>query len=163
MIETEGLVVEVAGDVAYIRAQRQSSCGGCAKQGESCGSATLLGFLALKTPLYQARNPLGTKAGDRVVIGVEDEMLFRGVLALYIPPLLLLVAGAIGGHLLAATPAAADGYAMLGALLGLAAGYFWARRYSARMANGGRYQAVVLNRVVEGKVVNFYGESHRKC
>lgn len=163
MIETEGVVVEVAGDVAYIQAQRQSSCGGCAQQGEHCGTATLIGFLGRKTPLYQARNQLGAKAGERVVIGVEEGMLFKGVLAIYIPPLLLLVAGAISGHLLAATPSAADGYAMLGALIGLAAGYFGARNYSVRMADGGCYQAVVLNRVGEAKVVNFYGESHRKC
>ncbi len=163
MIEAEGVVVKVEGDVAYIQAQRQSSCGGCAKQGESCGTATLIGFFDRKMPLYRARNQLGVKAGDRVVIGVADRMLFKGVLAIYIPPLLLLVTGAISGNQLAATPAAADGYAMLGALIGLVAGYFGSRYYSARMTDGGGYQPVVLNRVVEGNVVNFYGESHKKC
>lgn len=163
MIETEGVVVKVEGDVAYIQAQRKSSCGGCAKQGESCGTSTLIGFFDTKTPLYRARNALGVKAGERVVIGMEDGMLYKGVMAIYLPPLFLLLVGAIGGHLLAATPALAETYAMLGALAGLAAGFFGARYYSTRMTDGGRYQPVVLNRIHEANVVNFYGEGSKKC
>jgi positive regulator of sigma E activity len=90
-------------------------------------------------------------------------MLYRGVMAIYLPPLFLLLAGAIGGHMLAATPAIAETYAMLGALAGLAAGFFGARYYSTRMTDGGRYQPVVLNRIHEGTVVNFYGEGGKKC
>lgn len=163
MIETEGMVVKVEGDVAYIQARRQSSCSGCAKQDEGCGTATLIGFFDAKTPLYRARNQLGVKTGDRVVIGIADGMLFRGVMAIYLPPLLLLLAGALGGHFLAATPAAAEVYAMLGALAGLAAGFFGARYYSARLTGGGRYQPVVLNRICDGNPINFYGEGSKKC
>ena len=163
MIETEGVVVKVEDGIAYIQAQRQSSCGGCAKQNEGCGTAKLVGYFDGKTPLYQARNPLGVKVGERVVIGVEDATLFRGVLAIYLPPLLLLVAGAIGGHQLAETPQAAESYAMLGALAGLAAGFFGTRFFSARMTQDGRYQPVILSRKSENSLVNFYGEHHRKC
>lgn len=163
MVETEGVVVKVEGDVAYIQAQRQSSCGWCAKQGESCGTSTLIGFFATQTPWYRARNALGVKAGERVVIGVEDGALYKGVMAIYLPPLLLLLAGAIGGHLLAATPAVAETYAMLGALAGLTAGFFGARYFSARLTEAGRCQSVVLKRVYEGHVVNFYGVGSNKC
>jgi sigma-E factor negative regulatory protein RseC len=163
MIETEGVVVKVEDGIAFIQAQRQSSCGGCAKQGEGCGTSTLVGYFDGRTPLYQARNPLGVKVGERVVIGVENTTLLRGVLAIYLPPLLLLVAGAVGGHQLADTPQAAESYAMLGALVGLAAGFFGARLFSARMTRGGRYQPVILSRKADHSFVNFYGENHRKC
>jgi len=159
MIEAEGVVVKVEGDVAYIQAQRASSCGGCAQQGGSCGSATLIGFFGRKTPWYSARNPVGAKVGERVVVGIEELALFKGVLAIYVPPLLLLVAGAIAGHRLAVAPAAADGYAMLGALLGVVAGYFGSRYAAARLAAGEGNQPVVLNRLGEANVVNYYGES----
>lgn len=163
MIETEGVVVKVEDGIAFVQVQRQSSCGGCAKQGEGCGTSTLMGYFDNKTPLYQARNPLGIKVGERVRIGVEDATLLRGVLAIYLPPLLLLVAGALGGHQLADAPQAAEGYAMLGALAGLAAGFFGARFFSARMTQGGRYQPVILGRKTENPIVNFYGEGHKKC
>lgn len=163
MIESEGLVVRVEGDSAYIQAQRKSSCGGCAKEGESCGTSTLIGFFDKKTPLYRARNDLGAKVGDRVVIGVEDGVLYQGMLAIYLPPLLLLLAGAIGGQSMAATPAAGEIYAMGGALAGLAAGFFWSRNYSARLSAGGRYQPVILSKVFVGAVVDFHEGGNKRC
>jgi sigma-E factor negative regulatory protein RseC len=163
MIESEGVVVKVEGDIAYVQAQRQSSCSGCSKGEESCGTSALLGILEKKIPLYRARNQFGVKVGDRVVIGVTEGIFQKGVTAIYLPPLLLLLAGAIGGSMLASTSAASENYSMIGALAGLSAGFLWSRYFSARMGAGGRYQPVVLSRVFEGDVVNFHGGSHRKC
>ena len=160
MHETEGVVIRVEGDIAYIRAQRQSSCGGCSGN-TSCGTASLASLFG--NPLYRTHNPIGAKAGDRVVIGVPEDALFRGALALYAPPLLLLLAGAIGGQAMAPTPDAGEGYSIIGAALGVAASFFWARFHSARMVASGRYQPVILNKVLEGVAVNFYEGVNMKC
>lgn len=149
MHKTEGMVVRIDGDFAYIQAKRQSSCGGCAREGGSCGTSALIGFFDKKTPLYRARNDLGVKAGDRVVIGMSEDAFFKGAMVLYLPPLLLLLVGAIGGNMMAPTPVAGEGYSIAGAALGVVAGFFWSRFHSKRMAADMYYQPEILG------VVNF--------
>lgn len=162
MHQTEGWVVKVEGDVAYIQAQRQSSCCGC-NSNAGCGTVALTGFFDKSPPLCRASNRVGAKTGDRVVIGMAEDALLKGALALYAPPVLLLLAGAIAGFWLAPAPAAADGYSIAGAAVGIAAGFFWARFHATRLAAGGHCQPEILSKVFEGAVVNFYEGGNKRC
>lgn len=144
MVETQAVVVKIEDAVAYVQAERKSSCSGCSES--SCGTSTLAGFFGRKTPLYRASNEIGAKVGDQVVVGVNESALFKGTLLLYMLPLLLLFIGAVAGNALAAADAG-EGYAVAGAAVGLAAGFLGLKLLSARSGLDKQFQPVILSRV----------------
>ena len=158
MIETQAVVVKTEDSVAYVQAERKSSCSGCSES--SCGTSVLANFLGQKAPLYRARNDVGAKVGDRVVVGLEESALFKGTLLLYMLPLLLLLVGALGGGVLAASADAKDGYSVAGAAIGLAVGFLWLKALSARIGPGGKFQPVILSLVADApvRIVQFDGK-----
>ncbi|MDO9064049.1 MAG: SoxR reducing system RseC family protein [Sulfuricella sp.] len=157
MIETEAVVVKIEQAVAYVQAERKSSCGGCSES--SCGTSVLANFFGQKTPLYRASNEAGAKVGDRVVVGMNESALFKGTLLLYLFPLLLLFVGAVAGSALAVTADVKDGYSIAGAFIGLVAGFLGLKFLSSKMEGGRQFQPVILSRMVDMPVrlVNFEG------
>jgi sigma-E factor negative regulatory protein RseC len=147
MIETEAVVVKTEHDVAYVQAERKSSCSGCSES--SCGTSVLANFFGQKAPLYRASNEIGAKVGDRVVVGMDESALFKGTLLLYLFPLLLLFAGAVVGSALADAPDVKDGYSVAGAFIGLLTGFIGLKLLSAKMGLGRRFQPVILSRRVD--------------
>lgn len=157
MIETEAVVVKTEHAVAYVQAERKSSCSGCSESG--CGTSVLANFFGQKTPLYRASNEVGAKVGDRVVVGMNESALFKGTLLLYLFPLLLLFVGAVAGSALAVTADVKDGYSIAGAFIGLVAGFLGLKLLSSKMGVGRQFQPVILSRMVDMPVrlVNFEG------
>lgn len=147
MIEMQAVVVKVEDEVAFVQAERKSSCSGCSES--SCGTSVLASFFGQKTPLYRARNQVGAKVGDRVVVGLDELALFKGTLMLYLLPLLLMFIGALLGSAMASAVELRDGYAVAGAAAGLVAGYVWLKVFSAKIGSGGRYQPVILSRSMD--------------
>lgn len=147
MIETEAVVVKIEHDVAYVQAERKSSCSGCSES--SCGTSVLANFFGQKTPLYRASNEVGAKVGDRVVVGMNESALFKGTLLLYLFPLLLLFVGAVAGSALAVSADVKDGYSVAGAFIGLAAGFLGLKFLSPKMGLGRQFQPVILSRMVD--------------
>ena len=157
MIETEAVVVKIEHAVAYVQAERKSSCSGCSES--SCGTSVLANFFGQKAPLYRASNEVGAKVGDRVVVGMNESALFKGTLLLYLFPLLLLFVGAVAGSALAVTADVKDGYSVAGAFIGLVAGFLGLKFLSSKMGLGRQFQPVILSRIVDMpvRVVNFEG------
>lgn len=147
MIETEAIVVKIEHAVAYVQAERQTSCSSCSES--SCGTAVLANFFGQRTPLYRASNEVGAKVGDRVVVGLNESALFKGTLLLYLFPLLLLFVGAVAGSALAVNPDVKDGYSVAGAFIGLVAGFLALKRFSSKMGMGRQFQPVILSRMVD--------------
>lgn len=156
MVETQAVVIKIEDAVAYVQAERKSSCSGCSES--SCGASVLAGFFGQKAPLYRASNEIGAKVGDQVVVGMNESALFKGTLLLYMLPLLLLFIGAVVGNALAATTEASDSYSVIGAAIGLAAGFLGLKLLSARSGLGKQFQPVILSRVdVPVRFVGFEG------
>lgn len=157
MIETEAVVVKIEHAVAYVQAERKSSCSGCSES--SCGTSVLANFFGQKAPLYRASNEVGAKVGDRVVVGMNESALFKGTLLLYLFPLLLLFVGAVAGNALAVTAEVKDGYSVAGAFIGLVAGFIGLKLLSSKMGLGRQFQPVILSRMVDMpvRVVSFEG------
>ena len=146
MIEEQGRVVAVYDGYVWVETQRRSSCDKCSVNA-GCGTSVLSRILGQRRTRVRALDPIGAKAGDDVVIGIEDAMLLRSSLAAYLTPLLGLLLGAIGGGMLAPTLGIAnEAGSILCALAGLAAGIAWLSYYSRRTAHDRRYQPVVLRR-----------------
>ena len=157
MIETEAVVVKIEHGVAYVKAERKTSCSSCSEN--HCGTSVLANYFGQKTPLYRASNDVGAKVGDRVVVGMNESALFKGTLVLYLFPLLLLFVGAAAGSALADSADVKDGYSVAGAFIGLVAGFIGLKFLSAKIGLGGQFQPVILSRMVDMpvRVVTYAG------
>jgi sigma-E factor negative regulatory protein RseC len=142
MIEEEGLVVGVAGEVAEVETRRGSSCGGCAADG-ACSTSLLDRLLGRRPVRLHAINRAGAAVGDQVVVGVDERALMGAAIAAYLVPILALLAGALLGRLLGGD---AEAPSLLGASVGLLLAFVWLRRYSARLGGNPAGRPVVLRR-----------------
>ncbi len=82
---------------AEVFIRRESACSGDCHKCSGCGAAK-------QTVTVLARNAIGAKAGDRVVVSSDDKQLFSAMLVVYILPLALLLAGYFAGLWLRITP-----------------------------------------------------------
>ena len=69
---------------------RQSACSGDCHKCSGCGAAQ-------QTMLFTARNPIGAKPGDLVIVNADSAPVLKAAAVLYILPLVLFFAGYIGG------------------------------------------------------------------
>lgn len=119
---------------AWVETQRKAVCNSCSVQ-KGCGTGVLSKLLSNRRTRVRVLNTLGAAVGDDVVIGIEDGLLVRASVAVYFMPLVWMLLGAIAGGMLADSLqwTHAEGASTLGGMLGLAAGFWWLRRY-ARIA-----------------------------
>jgi sigma-E factor negative regulatory protein RseC len=85
-VEEKGIVVEVRGARAVVRAVQGSQCAGCGSAKYCHGSG------GEKT--VEADNEIGAKAGDSVVMAVPSGALLQASFRVYILPVVGLLAGA---------------------------------------------------------------------
>jgi sigma-E factor negative regulatory protein RseC len=147
MIEETAQVVRVDGADVWVETRRRSTCSGCAAE-KGCGTAALSKVLGNRRTLVRVLADMPLRVGDQVVIGIAEQALVRGSLAVYAVPLLLLLLGAVIGDMGAGRGLWDNGEAgslVLG-LGGLAAGLLWLKRFTRRIQNDAHYQPVVLRR-----------------
>jgi sigma-E factor negative regulatory protein RseC len=128
----EGIALVVAADrsVAWLEPEQTTSCGACHSV-SVCGVKS--GHSRLVARRFKIANDHDLKVGDRVVVGVSDNVLLKGSLAAYAMPLVTLVAGGLYGQ----SVFGGDGGAAIGALTGLALGLVAARFYAVRLSGRG--------------------------
>lgn len=130
MLETRATVVRLDGCNALVEADHVSGCEQC--NGKGCSSSKL-GSLFCSTPRqFQVKNSINAKVGDDVVVAIGEGVMLRSIGLAYLLPLLLLLVGAALGSALAVESTQQDGYAVVGALIGLAAGLVVAKQISLR-------------------------------
>jgi len=152
MIEQNATVVQVLGDSVLISTQRQSGCNSCNVKG-GCGTS-LIGQLFPNRPRQQLLLPLDglalrPKAGDRVLIGIDEGYLQKTTLLLYLVPLTGLLLGALFGAYLGGLPGSLFGselMSILFCLLGLSVG-LWVTSRATANDSGRSAQAVKLLRI----------------
>ncbi|MFQ5644498.1 MAG: SoxR reducing system RseC family protein [Thiogranum sp.] len=148
MLEETAQVVRIDGDEIWVETQRQSSCGSCAAA-KGCGTATLAKVLGRRRTRVRVLSDQPLGIGDRVVIGIREQALVRGSLAVYAVPILLLLAGGFVGEL-GAQHFLWDNAELASVLLGisgLAAGLFWLRRFTRQIEFDDNYQPLVLRKL----------------
>lgn len=129
LLETPARVIRSQDGLALVEADYGGGCGSGACASGGCGAAVLAQLFTRnpRGPL-EVIDALGTRPGERVVVGVEEGSVLNASLLVYLLPLVLLLAGAVGARQLLET----DAMAALGGLLGLAAGFWAARRFNRR-------------------------------
>jgi len=87
--ETEGVVIQIDGNMAKVKSNRHGDCKNCgACPGDN---ATVL----------DVQNPLGAKPGQRVVFEMKETNMLKAAFVVYILPLIAILLGSLGGMWLA--------------------------------------------------------------
>lgn len=143
MIEETAHVVDTEGEYAWVETERRSSCGSCSAKG--CGTGALSKILGRRSQRLKVLNPVEAKPGDEVVLGIREQALLKGSVAVYIVPLLAMLGGALLGEGVAPQwQSDAETLSMLFGLFGLAAGFFWLYHYNRGVSADERFMAVIL-------------------
>jgi len=154
MLEETAQVVRIRGEEVWVETQRRSSCDSCAAE-KGCGTATLSKVLGNRRNVVRVLSAIPLGVGDRVVIGIREQALVRGSLAVYAVPILLLLLGGLLGELGAQQfiwENAELASVTLG-ISGLIAGLAWLKRFTRRIQNDPNFQPVVLRRQTSAGVL----------
>lgn len=147
MIEEAARVVQVEGAEVWVETERRSTCSSCSAR-SGCGTGALSQALGKRRNRVRVLSELPLQVGDQVVIGIHEQALVRGSLAVYAVPLALLLVGALAGDLGAGLflwQSAEVASTLLG-MGGLAAGLWWLRRFTDQIKTNENYQPLVLRR-----------------
>src|SRR5574337_3997 len=137
MIEEEGIVAEVEGDIAKVALLKKSACESCAASGV-CHPGD--------TELMEASNPLGAKKGQKVKVVVAPQMYLKASIILYGVPTAAFVAAAILGKNLAmkfGREASSDLWAFIAGAVSLAISFFFIRLYNKKVEKTQKYKPVI--------------------
>lgn len=145
MIEEHAIVVSVSGETAMLEIVRKKPCGLCGKS-RGCG-ISLWGKLFNHKSEFRATNSIGAKAGDSVIVGVDEQALLKGSMKIYGLPLLALLVGALLSMTFLPADATAmqkDTYAVVGAAAGLVLSLLWLKGHAAGQTWNPSHQPVIL-------------------
>lgn len=149
MLETRAIIVQVEGQYALVQASQANGCEQC--NGKGCGAGKLSQLFCSKPRQFRADNPINAGVGDEVIILVAEGAILRGIGLVYLLPLLLLVMGALLGNAWVGQSAEQhDGYAAVGAVLGLAAGFIAVKWISSSQARN-RFRPYIARSWREGQ------------
>jgi sigma-E factor negative regulatory protein RseC len=98
VIEEQGRIVAVEPGAVWVETLRKSTCSSCSVKA-GCGQSLLnqLGASG-RRGFVRALSNLQLDVGDMVIIGVREDLLVRGSLLVYLPPLLGLFAAAVSAE-----------------------------------------------------------------
>lgn len=142
MLREQGRVVTVEADALWVETTQASTCGSCRAR-SGCGQRALAGVLQTSSHL---RILLGEQSdrnfypGQIVTIGIPEDVVVLGSLAVYMVPLLAML-GAAG---LAAAGGAGEPVSIAAGVIGLLAGSATVRYFSWRSRDNPRLQPVLL-------------------
>ena len=116
MIVSEAQVERCEGEFAWVKIRPHSPCGNCDPK-TGCKSVSITRLFGNAQQSYQVKNPLQAMPNDFVKVAVSDSALLGSAFWAYGLPLLLLMAGALLGSILA-VPLHRELFSLLGAVLG---------------------------------------------
>jgi len=145
MIEESGQIVSCEGDYVWVETERKSACSSCSAN-KGCGTGALSKVYANRFSRVKALNQINAAPGETVVLGLQEDALVRGSMAVYGLPLLGLILMAMLGDVLANEMAIdqADGMIAIFGIVGLLLGFYLVRVFSRKISHDERYQPIVL-------------------
>ena len=151
MIEMQVRVIAIEQGAALVEPMASGSCSSCASSSAEpsaggCGADRIGQMFTLKAKRYRVIDPIGSKVGDEVIIGIADGAVLRGSAAVYALPLLLIFIGAtLAAYFV--PPQNKDIASIAGAAVGFILGALWLLRFSRKAGNDPQYQPIVLRSV----------------
>lgn len=92
MIEELAVVVKIENHQVWVESGQNSACGGCLQKA-SCTTNALGSVLKKKS--VPVDSDIQLKAGDEVMVAIDENLLLRASLLLYLLPLIALFSGAV--------------------------------------------------------------------
>jgi sigma-E factor negative regulatory protein RseC len=132
MLETRAIVIHIQGTEALVEAVGEGGCGQCSSE-KGCGSSKLSQLFCSKPRQFRVHNEAKASIGDEVQITLQDGVLLRSSLLVYVLPLVLLLAGGMLGSHWAKDAVSRDGFAVMGSFLGLIGGFVIAQWVAKRL------------------------------
>jgi len=159
MLEETARVVEVDQNTIWVETQRRSTCSACSAS-KGCGTAAISRALGKRRSIVRVLANIPLNAGDEVIIGIREQALVKGSLAVYAVPIVLLLLGALIGDLGAQRFLwqSAEASSLILGISGFVAGLFWLRRFTRRIRYDENYQPVVLRKLAGQPVVTITTE-----
>jgi len=146
MIEATATVIALEEDDLILQAETRSACGGCAVR-QGCGTSVLAKTVGKKFTHFRVRNTVHANIGDQLVLGLPEDVLLVGSLAIYLLPLLALVLfSLVADFLLGGSVQSNDFLIALTGLSGLGLGVFVSRKYLTQAHMAARYTPVILRK-----------------
>jgi sigma-E factor negative regulatory protein RseC len=154
MITEKAVVSRCEGQYVWVNTQRQSSCGHCSIK-KACGTQVLAQVLGNKIAQVRCLNKLDDttiKAGDQVLIGLQESALLTGSLLVYLLPLLMMIFFSGVAVFIAQIkwPEVVDLLAIIAALIGFIVGMLLVKNYLDKDSNKkltACYQPVILKKI----------------
>jgi sigma-E factor negative regulatory protein RseC len=138
MIEEEGIVSEIEGDIARVAILKKSACEQCAASG-TCHPGD--------QELMEAANPLGAKKGQKVKVVVAPQIYLKASIILYGIPMAVFIAGAIIAKKIAmqsGSEADSDLWAFISGMCSMVISFWFIRRYNKRVEKTQQYKPVIV-------------------
>ena len=144
MIEEYAVITKRLDDHVMLEIERRTACGLCGQK-RGCGNATWGKLLGHESHEFPADNAIGANVGDSVVVGIDERIVLRSALYLYVIPLLTMLAAAVLAELLFDN----QFYVILGAASGLLLGFAWVKGHlvgygAVKKPYGKKFRATVL-------------------
>jgi len=144
MIEEQAMVVSVLNKQVSVEIQRKSTCSSCSAK-SSCGTSLLERLFGQRKQRYSLTSDIDLKAGDAIIIGMDENAYLRGSFMVYSLPLIVMLLGAITAESFAGNQSG-EFASIIGAAIGFAVGMLVVNRFGRRVLSDSRYQPVVLRR-----------------
>ncbi len=152
MIEETARIVALDGDWVWAETERKSACGACAAE-KACGSAVLARVFGKRRARVRVANALDVRPGDQVVLGIREDTLVKGSIAVYLVPLLSMFVFGYLGQWAAERggPFSPEAMSTIFGIVGLGMGFLWLRRYGARAGRDGHDRPVILRKLNDAR------------
>lgn len=145
VIEEKGRILAIENGIAVIEVQRRSGCGQCNLQ-KPCASGTLGKLFGQRQTLLHLSSEPDIAVGQEVMLGLPEQSLLKGSIAVYGLPLVLMFVCGFTGQFLnglfswteTELPNVVFGFS------GLALGFYGLRRYSKRISRDISFRPILL-------------------
>jgi sigma-E factor negative regulatory protein RseC len=138
MIEEEGIVAEVAGDIAKVSIVTKSACEKCSASG-ICHPG--------EQEYMEASNPLGAKKGQKVKVVLAPQVYLKASIILYGIPVTVFVAAAIVGKNLGiryGSESTSDLWAFIAGMACMIVSFLFIRRYNKKIEKTDQYKPTIV-------------------
>ncbi len=137
MIEEEGTVAEVEGDIARVAILKKSACEQCAASG-ICHPGD--------QEYLEAANPLGAKKGQKVKVVLAPQIYLKASIILYGIPMAALITGAIIGKNIAVQYGEqnSDLWAFLAGMGCMIVSFLFIRSYNKKVEKTQKYKPTIV-------------------
>ncbi len=147
MIEETALVKSVDGSLINVVTVQSSACQQC-NESTTCSTSVLSKFFGNKEIELQLESEVSLEEGDQVMLGIEEKMLLRLTMLIYLAPLFGLFLFALaGGFIETFLALKTELLSVAMGVLGLVGGYFFIRIYIEKYLDPQNIKPVILKKL----------------